>query len=172
MSDHDLAASKPSLMKQVLMLIAALVIVYTASALGAIGSMNAPVFYRELNLPSFAPPAWWFGPVWTVLYGLMAISAWLVWRQWFQNPAAANGLKLFMVQLALNALWSWLFFAWYLGAIAFVEIILLWLTIVLTLVSFWRVSRWAVLLMLPYLAWVTFAAALSFSIWQQNPGVL
>jgi len=172
MSDSNITGDKPAFAKQALALVVALIVVYSASAIGAIGSVNAPVFYRELSLPSWAPPAWWFGPVWTVLYGLMAIAVWLVWRQRWRNDQAALAIKIFALQLVLNALWSWLFFAWYLGAFAFVEIVLLWVAILWTLVAFWRVSKVAVVLMLPYAAWVTFAAALSFSIWQQNPGVL
>jgi len=98
----------------------------------------------------------------------MALAAWLVWRErGFRGAPVALGL--FVAQLALNALWSWLFFAWHLGALSFVEIVVLWGLILATTVAFWRVRPVAGALMLPYLAWVTFAAALNFAIWQLNP---
>lgn len=158
-------------MKQVAAFIAALIIVYAAAALGGIGSANAPVFYRELTLPSFAPPAWWFGPVWTALYTLMGIGAYLIWRR-RQQDGAWRALQVFAVQLVLNVLWSWIFFAWYQGALAFIEILLLLAAIVAMIVSFWRVNKVAAVLQIPYLLWVSFATVLSFQIWQLNPGVL
>lgn len=157
--------------KQILGLLAWMLASVLVSAIGGFGSMNAPVFYRELVLPSWAPDAWLFGPVWTALYTLMAIAAWLVWRKggW---QGARRALNLNVVQLVLNALWSWLFFAWYLGAVSFIEIVLLWLVIVATIHAFWQVSRVAAVLMVPYLLWVSFAAALNLSIWLNNPGAL
>ena len=101
----------------------------------------------------------------------MGIAAWLVWRvDGFRASRAA--LTLFLVQLAVNALWSWLFFAWQLGALAFADIVVLWLLIVATLVSFWRVRPLAGILLLPYLLWVSIATALNFSLWHLNPNVL
>lgn len=111
----------------------------------------------------------------TVLYLMMAVSAWLVWRErelGRGRRGAGVALSLFMVQLAANALWTWLFFAWQLGAAAFVEILLLWVLICVTIVSFWRIKPVAAALLLPYLAWVSFAAALTWSIWQANPNLL
>ena len=134
--------------------------------------MNAPVFYRELLIPDWAPPTWVFGPVWTALYTMMAVAAWLVWREHGFQGMAKRALQINFVQLALNTLWSWLFFAWYLGAVSFVEIILLWLAIVATVIAYWRLHKAAALLLLPYLAWVSFAAVLSYNIWQMNPNVL
>ena len=102
---------------------------------------------------------------------MMAISAWLVWRvDGFR--AQSTALTLFLVQLAVNSLWSWLFFAWHLGSLSFIDIILLWLLIVLTLLAFWRVRVLAGLLLVPYLLWVSFAAVLNYSIWQLNPEML
>jgi tryptophan-rich sensory protein len=110
-----------------------------------------------------------FGPVWTVLYSLMGLSAWLVWR----SPRPSGGaLILFGAQLAVNALWSWLFFAWHLGALATADVLLLLVLIASTVHAFWRISRLAALLLLPYLLWVTFASVLTWSVWQRNPGVL
>jgi tryptophan-rich sensory protein len=101
----------------------------------------------------------------------MAVAAWLVWRKegWQAHRLA---LGLFCVQLILNGLWSWLFFAWHLGAVAFAEIVLLWLLIAATISRFWRLHRTAAILLLPYLAWVSFAAVLNFALWRLNPAIL
>ena len=148
-----------------------LLVAFVALAVGAIASVNAPAFYGQLLQPTWAPPAWLFGPVWTALYTLMGIAAWLVWRA---APLAETrpALALFVVQLAVNALWSWLFFVWNLGFWAFAEIILLWLLIAATIVAFWRFSRIASALLVPYLAWVSFAGALTFWLWRNNAPVL
>ena len=157
--------------KQVLGLLGWLVISFAASAIGAVASIKAVTFYGQLAQPDWAPPASVFGPVWTLLYALMAIAAWLVWRSGgFRAQRTALGL--FLLQLAVNALWSWLFFAWHRGALAFADIILLWLLVVATLVCFWRVRPWAGALLVPYLLWISFAAALNFSVWQLNPQIL
>ena len=147
------------------------IVSFAASAVGAVASIQAKSFYSQLAQPEWAPPAFLFGPVWTALYALMAIAAWLVWRSGgFRSNRFA--LSLFLVQLALNALWSWLFFAWQRGALAFVDIVLLWILIVATLVSFWRVRPLAGALLSPYLLWVSFASALNYSLWQLNPQFL
>ena len=157
-------------------LLAWIALAATAGALGAIASRDAGVFYGALAKPSWAPPGWLFGPVWSALYVLMGVAAWLVWRA---APATAadrairrRGLALFVGQLALNALWTWLFFAWRQGTLAFGEILILWVLILATVVGFWRARRLAGVLMLPYLAWVSFAAALTYAVWQRNPSVL
>jgi len=138
-----------------------------AAALGSIASLEAADFYGQLMRPDWAPRAGLFGPVWTALYVLMAIAAWLVWREHgARNVVPA--LTLYVLQLAANALWSWLFFAWHRGLLAFADIVLLWLLIVATLVAFWRIRRLAGVLLLPYLLWVTFAALLNLRIWQLN----
>lgn len=157
--------------KQILGLIGWLVVSFAASAIGAVASIQAKSFYGGLVQPSWAPPASVFGPVWTLLYAMMAIAAWLVWRA---GGLRANriALSLFGVQLALNALWSWLFFAWNHGALAFADILVLWIFIAATLVTFWRVRPLAGALLIPYLVWVSFAAALNFSVWQLNPQIL
>ncbi len=108
---------------------------FAASAVGAVASIQAKSFYSQLAQPTWAPPPSLFGPVWTVLYALMAIAAWLVWRSGgFRTNRIA--LSFFLGQLVFNALWSWLFFAWQLGALAFADIVFLWVLIVATLVSF------------------------------------
>lgn len=157
--------------RQSLGLIGWLVISFAASAVGAVASIEAKSFYSQLAQPAWAPPPWLFGPVWTVLYAMMAIAAWLVWRS---GGFRTNGIALsfFLAQLALNTLWSWLFFAWHRGALAFVDIVLLWVLIVATLVFFWRVRPLAGALLIPYLLWVGFATALNYSLWQLNPQVL
>lgn len=148
-----------------------LVICFAAAAIGAAASIQAGTFYAQIIRPDWAPPGAVFGPVWTVLYVLMGISAWLVWRKGGYRTASV-ALKLFFIQLAINALWSWLFFAWRLGAMAFVDIILLLVLIVATIVAFWRYSRLAGALLVPYLLWVGFASVLNYSIWQLNPQIL
>lgn len=157
--------------KQIMGLIGWLAISFIASALGAMASIQAQAFYGQLAQPDWAPPPWLFGPVWTLLYALMGIAAWLVWRQggW---RAQRTALTLFLVQLVFNALWSWLFFAWHRGAWAFADIVLLVVLIVATLFSFWRVRALAGALLIPYLLWVLFASALNLSVWQLNPQVL
>jgi tryptophan-rich sensory protein len=145
-------------------------LVAVAAAAGAVASANAPDFYGTLQQPSWAPPAAVFGPVWTALYVLMAIAAWLVWRP--RSPAARRALTLFLVQLALNALWSWLFFAWHRGAWAMLDLVLLWMLVLATTIAFWRRRPLAGALLLPYLAWVSFAGVLNYWVWQANPGLL
>lgn len=157
--------------KQTLGLIGWLLFCFAASAVGAVASASAPDFYAELVRPTWSPPAWLFGPVWTVLYALMAIAAWLVWREkgW---AGARLAMGLFVAQLVVNALWSWLFFAWQQGTLALIDIGLLWVLIVATTIAFWRVKPAAGLLLVPYLAWVSFAAALNFTLCRLNPELL
>ncbi len=148
-----------------------LVVAFIAAAIGAVASVQAASFYGQLAQPSWAPPASVFGPVWSVLYAAMGIAAWLVWREG-GFAARRRALTVFLVQLAVNALWSWLFFAWHRGALALADIALLWVLIVATIVLFWRVRPLAGALLLPYLAWVSFASALNYAVWQLNPQVL
>jgi tryptophan-rich sensory protein len=107
--------------------------------------------------------------VWSTLYALMGIAVWLVWRR---AEATQPALRLFVGQLAANALWSWLFFAWHQGALAFIDVLLLLLLISATIVSFWRLSRIAAVLLVPYILWVGFAAVLTWAVWRGNPGIL
>ena len=156
---------------QIIGLAAWLLASYVAAGIGGAASVGAGSFYTQLVRPDWAPPASVFGPVWTVLYTLMGIAAWLVWRVGGFR-AARTALGLFLVQLALNALWSWLFFGWHLGALAFADILVLWASIVATAIAFWRISRPAGALLVPYLLWVGFAAVLNYRVWQLNPRVL
>lgn len=152
-------------------LLAWLALSVVVAALGGIASADAGAFYRQLELPRWAPPAWLFGPVWTVLYAAMAVAAWWVWRS-PPTPARRAALVLYVAQLVPNALWSWLFFAWQQGALAMADIVLLWLLIVATIAAFWRVRRAAAVLLMPYLAWVSFASVLNFWLWRHNPSLL
>lgn len=156
---------------QALGLAAWLAIVFSAAAVGAAASVEAGSFYAQLSRPAWAPPASAFGPVWSALYFLMGLAAWLVWRHRGVGRLRL-ALGLFMLQLGANALWSWLFFEWRKGALAFAEVVLLLALIAATVAVFWRISRLAGILMLPYLAWVGFASALTWSLWQRNPTAL
>ena len=157
--------------KQALGLAGWLLVSFVVGGIGSVASIDAAGFYGQLTQPSWAPPAWLFGPVWTVLFVLMAVSAWLVWRK-HGGRGADVALKLFAAQLVANALWTWLFFAWQQGGLALAEIAILWLLILATMLAFWRLHRLAALLLLPYLAWVSFAAALNLALWRLNPTVL
>jgi tryptophan-rich sensory protein len=149
-------------------LIVWLVLSLAAGTIGGLSTYEAiPTWYERIAKPAWTPPNWLFGPVWTVLYVLMGVAAWLVWRRggWGEQSRA---LGLFVVQLVLNALWSYLFFGLRSPGLAFGELVVLWVAILLTLLAFWRVSRGAGALLVPYLAWVTFAGALNFAVWRLN----
>jgi tryptophan-rich sensory protein len=158
-------------LRQFIGLVGWLLLTFAAGAIGALASANAGAFYGQLIRPSWAPPGWLFAPVWSTLYVLMGISAWLIWRAG-GFVSARGALVLFVVQLGANALWSWLFFVWNQGGLAFAEVLLLWALILATIVSFRRISTIAAALLVPYLAWVTFASALTFAVWRLNPGLL
>src|SRR5690242_11877372 len=132
---------------QALGLLGWLGLMFVVAAAGALASVDAASFYRQLNKPVWAPPAAAFGPVWSVLYALMGVSAWLVWREQGSKPVA-SALSLFIAQLLANALWSWLFFAWRLGVASFGDVLVLLVLIVLTITAFFRVTRVAALLMI------------------------
>jgi tryptophan-rich sensory protein len=144
---------------------------FAAAAVGAVASANAADFYAQLSKPSWAPPAYLFGPVWSVLYFLMGLAAGLVWRaRGFSG--APTALALFIVQLIVNGLWTWTFFAWRDGALAFVTIVVLLLMILATLLTFARIRPLAAALLVPYLLWVGYATALTYTVWQLNPRIL
>jgi benzodiazapine receptor len=125
-------------------------------------------WFPTLVKPPFNPPSWVFGPVWTLLYVMMGIAAFMVWQKNWDNGIVKAALGLFALQLILNGLWSVLFFGMRMPALAFADIILLWVSIGATVVFFWRVTPVAGMLLLPYGAWVTFAAVLNGSIWILN----
>jgi benzodiazapine receptor len=151
------------------LLLACFLIAFAAAAVGAVASVHAAAFYARLVQPAWAPPTWLFGPVWTVLYAMMAVALWRVWRV---RPAASMPVMLFLVQLLINAAWSWLFFRWHLGAVSFVWIALLLVLVAATATAFWRVDRAAGALLVPYLAWVSFACILAWTVWRANPAKL
>jgi tryptophan-rich sensory protein len=156
---------------QILGLAGWLLLSFAAAGIGGLASARAGSFYQELSRPDWAPPPSAFGPVWSALYLLMGVAAWLVWRErGFAGARVALGL--FVSQLVVNALWTWLFFVWHRGALAFGEVLLLWLLVAATVIAFWRVSWLAGLLLLPYLVWVGFAALLTYVVWQRNPLLL
>jgi len=160
--------SKP---KQIVGLIVSFVVCFAVSAVGAAASFQAQAVYGKFEQPAWAPPGWLFGPVWTLLFSMMAVAAWLVWRRGgFEAQRVA--LSVFAVQLVLNGLWSWLFFAWRMGGWAFAEILLLFGAIAWTIVVFRRVNGVAAGLLVPYWLWVGFASVLNYVLWQMNPGLL
>lgn len=145
-----------------------LALTFGAAFLGSLfTSTSVDSWYRELAKPTWSPPGWIFGPVWTLLYLAMAIAAWLVWRRRTVSNAAL-ALALFFVQLILNTAWSAIFFGLQNPGLAFVNIVLLCSAIVGTMIAFWRIAALAGWLFLPYIIWVGFATALNFAIWQMN----
>jgi len=142
----------------------------TFSATATVAFVSTGGWYAELVKPSWNPPGWLFGPVWTALYLTMAVAAWLVWQRggW---KAQRGPLALYLVQWALNAAWTPLFFGLQRPGLAFAEILALDLALLGTLISFWQVKRFAGLLLVPYTFWLAFATVLNFTIWQLNAGV-
>jgi translocator protein len=153
--------------RQWAMLAVFVVICFAAAGVGSLAtSTSVGSWYQTLRRPSWNPPDWIFGPVWSSLYLSMAVAAWLVWRR--GSVGTKYALLLFFVQLGLNVLWSVIFFGLRLPGQAFAEIIALWVAILLTTAAFWRSSALAGALLLPYLVWVSFAAILNYTIWQLN----
>lgn len=157
-----------TLIRQSIGLAVSIAVCFGAAGIGSmLTTPSLGTWYAALTKPAWTPPNWVFGPVWSLLYLLMAIAAWLVWRG-IGFPRAASALNLFAVQLVLNVCWSAIFFGAHRPGLAFVEILLLWLLILATMIAFRSVSRAAAWLMAPYLVWVAFAAGLNFSIWRLN----
>ena len=151
-------------------LAASLIICLSAGAIGSVfTSSSVDSWYRTLNKPPFNPPSWLFAPVWTALYIMMGISLFLVWSSKSTQRNKKNiALSFFAVQLFLNMMWSALFFGLQNPLLAFVEIILLWIAIIITIALFIKISATAAYLLVPYLLWVTFAAVLNYSIFLLN----
>lgn len=148
-----------------------LLITFAAAAVGAVASADAADFYGRLAQPDWAPPAQLFAPVWSVLYLMMAIAVWLVWRA----CRLTQGLwpyALYVAQLGVNAMWTWLFFAWHRGSWALIEILILFVLVVATMAAFRPIKPLAVWLLAPYLAWVGYAAMLTLAMWRLNPVAL
>lgn len=148
---------------------ASFAVTFLAGWLGSIASIQARSFYESLDKPAWAPPAGVFGPVWTLLYLSMAIAAGMAINSAGMIRGAA---VLFVIQLMLNALWSWTFFKWESGPASMVTIFALWILIIATMIGFWRINTISGAFMIPYLAWVTFASVLNGTIWKLNPGAL
>lgn len=154
-------------MNKIFKFIISIIISFLAGAIGGIFTASAiPTWYLTLNKPSFNPPNWLFGPAWTILYLLMAIALYLVWTAEKKNKKTAYFA--FYAQLILNALWSIIFFGYHNPGLAFVEIIILWLTILWTIIAFAKISKTTIYLLLPYILWVTFAATLTFAVYRLN----
>ena len=153
--------------KSLLVLAVSVTAVAAVSAIGGLAGASSAEDYSRLQQPGFAPPAWVFGPVWTVLYALMAVAAWLVWRT---GPSleTRRALTWYGVQLVLNAAWTPLFFGLGWRGVAFVELSALLVVLLATVVLFWRRSTLAGALLLPYVAWSAFALCLNFAVWQLN----
>jgi tryptophan-rich sensory protein len=156
-------------MSNILKLVLSIAACLAAGAIGSIFTMDSiPGWYATLNKPSFNPPNWVFGPVWTTLYILMGISLFLVWREGSGNSLVKPAITIFIVQLVLNALWSVVFFGMHSTSGGLAIIILLWIAIAITIVKFLKISSLAGILLVPYLLWVTFASILNFFIYRLN----
>ncbi|KPK01963.1 MAG: hypothetical protein AMS20_12690 [Gemmatimonas sp. SG8_28] len=156
-------------MSAIVRLVVSLALPLAVGALSGLATARSVTdWYPALAKPPFNPPSWVFGPVWTALYLMMGAALYLVWREGAQRPEVRTAILLFAVQLALNGLWSVLFFGVRSPALAFAEILLLWTAIGATTLAFWAIRTTAGALLLPYLAWVTFAAVLNGSIWWLN----
>lgn len=136
-----------------------------------VGIVSTPVtiaaiatWYKTLNKPSFSPPNWIFGPVWTTLYLLMGIASYLIWKQGIKKPKVRVALTFYAIQLVLNFIWSFLFFGLHSPILALIDIVFLWVFIVLTILKFYKISKPATYLLIPYLLWVSFASVLNLAI--------
>jgi translocator protein len=163
-----MATPQESRPKQGLALAGWLLLCFAVAVLSSvISSRSIPTWYAGLIKPPLNPPTQVFGPVWTILYALMAVSAWIVWKS-RPSPCRRRGLLLFCVQLGLNVLWTWSFFGRHQILTAFIDIVVLWIGIFLTILTFRKMSKTAAWLLVPYLAWVTFAAYLNLAMWRLN----
>jgi tryptophan-rich sensory protein len=129
---------------------------------------SVSTWYADLSRPSFTPPDWTFGVVWPILYVMMGISAFLIWNVGLDKRQTKVAIRLFIIQLVLNGLWTPIFFGLHLIALALVEIVLLWVAILLTLLAFWRISKLSAFLLIPYILWVSFAVVLNAALWYLN----
>jgi len=150
-------------------LVIAIVVSELAGVIGSVFTISAiPNWYAGLVKPVLNPPSWVFGPAWTTLYALMGISAFLIWKNGWEKKAVKTALGVFGIQLFLNALWSIIFFGLHSPGWALVDIIALWLAIVWTIFVFYKISKPAAYLLVPYILWVSFASYLNYSIWILN----
>ncbi|HIJ71712.1 MAG TPA: tryptophan-rich sensory protein [Planctomycetes bacterium] len=151
-------------------LLIAVGISFCASFIGSVATFSGDSFgwYDSLKKPVFTPPGWLFGPVWTLLYLMMGIAAFLVWQKGLTKSRVRIALAFFIVQLAFNAAWSVIFFGFHSAGWALFDIVFLWLAILATIVSFWGVNKFAAVLLLPYIGWVSFAAILNTGFYWLN----
>jgi len=160
---------KNSRVSDIVRLVVSIVVCQLAGGLGAIFTTPAiPTWYASLNKPSFNPPNTVFFPVWTTLYTLMGIAAFLVWRKGLGERRVRVALGIFVIQLVLNTAWSIIFFGLYSLFGAVIAIVFLWIAILINIVTFWRISRVAGALLIPYILWVSFAGILNISVWMLN----
>lgn len=156
-------------MNNTLKLIIAIGVSQLAGLIGSIFTISSiPTWYTTLIKPTLNPPSWIFGPVWTLLYTLMGVAAFIIWKKGTTHPAVRKALFIFGIQLVLNALWSIIFFGLQNPGWAFLNIILMWVSIVWTIVVFYNIQKNTIWLLLPYIIWVSFAAYLNYSIWILN----
>jgi tryptophan-rich sensory protein len=156
--------------KKIVKLIFAIVICQLSGVIGSFFTISSiPTWYATIQKPFFTPPNWLFGPVWITLFTLMGISLHLVWDKGLENKEVKSSLIIFFVQLILNALWSILFFGLKSPFYAFIEIIVLWIAIAVTIFKFYKISKSAGLVLLPYIVWVSIALTLNFYVWILNP---
>ncbi|MEO0092508.1 MAG: TspO/MBR family protein [candidate division WOR-3 bacterium] len=156
-------------MKDIIKLLISIIVCQAAGFIGSIFTTpNIPTWYATLRKPSFTPPNWLFAPVWTILFLLMGISAYLVWRYGLSNSQVRIALLIFIVQLVVNILWSLVFFGLKAPLAGFFVIIALWLLILLTIIHFSNISITAGILLIPYILWVSFASVLNFMLWRLN----
>ncbi len=150
-------------------LILSLLLTIGVGALGGIvtAGESSGEWYTNLNKPWYQPPSWLFSPVWTLLYILMGVAFYFVWRKPLSRERN-NAITIFLAQLLLNFLWSFLFFSMHSPGLALINIVVLWITILLTIFSFSKLSKTAAWLLVPYIAWVSFAAVLNWDIWRIN----
>ncbi len=154
---------------RILKAILAIIVCQLAGIIGTVFTTPAiPTWYAGLVKPALNPPSWVFGPVWTLLYALMGIAAFIIWEKGFGRKDVKVALGLFALQLALNAIWSPIFFGLQNPGLALIVIAFMWIAIVFTIISFSRLSKIAAWLLVPYLAWVSFASYLNASIWMLN----
>ena len=155
--------------KKIIQLVASILICQMAGIIGVGFTTSAiPLWYSTLNKPSFSPPSWVFGPVWTILYAMMGIALFLIWTNKIQREKKQQAILVFSTQLFLNAIWSPVFFGLHSPFMGLIIIVLLWISILLTIIDFYKISKTAAALIVPYFLWVSFATILNFSIWQLN----
>jgi benzodiazapine receptor len=157
-------------LREVVRLVVSIVVCQVAGGIGAVFTTPAiPTWYAGLNKPAFNPPNTVFFPVWTTLYTLMGIAVFLVWRKGLSERPVRVAVGIFAIQLVLNTAWSIIFFGLQSLFVALIAIAFLWIAIVVNIVTFWRISKAAGALLIPYILWVSFASLLNYSIWMLNP---